>query len=57
MMSRGSLFTLLALSALSLSACVSDPRLGAGVSIGPGGLSISPQLSGNVGGVRVGISP
>lgn len=32
------------LSLVALSACV-DPRLGAAVSIGPGGASVSPSVS------------
>lgn len=41
---------------LSLSACA-DPRLNAGISIGAGGVSVTPSVSGRVGGVGVSISP
>jgi hypothetical protein len=41
---------------LSLSACA-DPRLNAGISIGAGGVSITPSVSGRVGGVGVSINP
>lgn len=41
---------------LSLSGCV-DPRLNAGISIGAGGVSVTPSVSGRVGGVGVTISP
>ncbi|GEM_PF-1756499 len=34
-----------------------DPRLNAGVSVGPGGVSVVPSLYGRVGGVGVAISP
>jgi hypothetical protein len=36
----------------ALAAC-SDPALTAGVTFGPGGVSVRPALSGNVGGVDV----
>lgn len=42
---------------LSVLAACSDPSLNAGVSIGPGGVSVVPSLSGRVGGVGVAISP
>jgi hypothetical protein len=42
--------------ALMLAACT-DPRLNAGVSIGPGGVAVYPSVSGRVGGVGVAISP
>lgn len=42
--------------ALMLAAC-SDPRLNAGVSIGPEGVSIYPSLSGRVGVIGMTISP
>ena len=41
---------------LFLSGCV-DPRLNAGISIGAGGVSVTPSVSGRVGGVGVSISP
>lgn len=37
---------------LTLAAC-SDPALTAGVTFGPGGVSVRPAVSGNVGGVDV----
>lgn len=40
---------------LALAACT-DPALNANVSIGPGGVSVSPSVSGSVGGVGVSIS-
>lgn len=42
---------------LLLSACVADPRLNAGISIGTGGVSVYPSVSGRVGPARVAISP
>ena len=39
----------------SLTACT-DPRLGAKLGIGPGGMSLSPSLSGRIGGARLSIS-
>ena len=39
----------------SLTACT-DPRLGANIGIGPGGMSLSPSLSGRIGGARLSIS-
>lgn len=37
---------------LTLAAC-SDPALTAGVTFGPGGVSVRPAVSGNLGGVGV----
>jgi len=53
----GALLVLLALAACSQGSPVVDPRLNAGVSIGSGGVSVHPSLSGRLGGLRVGISP
>ncbi len=41
---------------LSLSGCI-DPRLNAGISVGAGGVSVTPSVSGRVGGVGLTISP
>jgi hypothetical protein len=41
---------------LALAACT-DPRAGIGIGIGPNGVSVSPVISGNVGGVGVSVSP
>jgi hypothetical protein len=41
---------------LALAAC-SDPQAGINIGIGPGGVSVSPVISGNVGGVGVSVSP
>lgn len=41
---------------LALAAC-SNPRLSTGLTIGTGGLSVSPVLSGNVGDATVSIQP
>jgi hypothetical protein len=40
---------------LTLAAC-SDPSLGVGFGVGSGGVSVSPVLSGTVGGVRTSVS-
>lgn len=45
--------TLIAL--LALAAC-SNPSLGVGFGIGAGGVSVSPVLSGTVGGVQTSVS-
>ena len=45
--------TLLLLTALT--ACT-DPRLDAHLGIGPGGVSLTPSLSGRIGGARLSIS-
>jgi hypothetical protein len=41
---------------LLLAACT-DPRAGIGIGIGPGGVTVNPVISGNVGGVGVSVSP
>jgi hypothetical protein len=41
---------------LTLAACT-EPRLSAGLTIGPNGIGVTPVLSGNVGGVGVGVTP
>jgi hypothetical protein len=38
-----------------LSACT-DPQLGLGIALGPHGVAVRPTLSGNFGGVDVGVS-
>lgn len=43
------------LAALSLAGCNSGPYFGTSIGIGPGGASIYPHVSGNVGGIGVGI--
>jgi predicted small secreted protein len=48
--------TVLILAILALSAC-EDPSLGIGANINSGGVSVSPVLSGRVGGVGVAVSP
>ena len=40
---------------LMLAAC-SDPSLGANIRLGPKGVSVSPQISGHVGGVGISVS-
>ena len=40
---------------LALAAC-SGPHVGAGIVIGPGGVSVVPTVSGNIGGVGVSAS-
>jgi hypothetical protein len=42
---------------LLLSACVADPRLNAGISLGTGGVAVYPSVSGRIGPARVAISP
>lgn len=49
-MMRGVAFLLL------LAAC-SGPQAGVNIGIGPGGVSVNPVISGNVGGVGVSVSP
>jgi hypothetical protein len=44
------------LSLLALPACT-DPTLGLGVTLGTGGVAVSPSLSGQMGGVTVAVSP
>ena len=43
------------LAVLALAACT-DPQLGIGMSIGNGGVAVSPTLSGNLGGATVTVS-
>ena len=45
-----------ALGLLALAACNDGPQLGLGFNVGPNGVSVSPNLSGNVGGVNVGVA-
>lgn len=40
---------------LAVAGC-SDPALGVGVSVGAGGVSVSPVVSGHVGGVATSVS-
>jgi hypothetical protein len=48
---------LLVLAACALLAgCADGPQLGLGVNLGNGGVTVSPTVSGNVGGVNVGVS-
>ncbi len=46
-----------ALFAVLLLAACSDPSLHAGVSLGSGGLSVYPAVSGRVAGARMTVSP
>ena len=41
---------------MTLTACSDSPQLGLGFGVGPGGVTVSPNVSGNVGGVNVGVS-
>lgn len=41
----------------ALAGCTTGPQLNAGLSIGPGGVSVYPSVSGRVGGARVSIAP
>lgn len=41
--------------ALAVAGC-SDPSLGVGISVGAGGVSVSPVVSGQVGGVATSVS-
>ena len=43
-------------AALMLSACDGGPFVGVGLGFGPGGVSVSPTVSGKVGRVNVGAS-
>ena len=54
-MSRAHL-ALALLASLSLSACDNGPFLGIGFGFGPGGVSVSPTVSGKVGKVSLGAS-
>lgn len=47
----------LALALLLLLPACEDPRLNAGISIGSGGVSVTPSVSGRVGDVGVAVSP
>lgn len=47
---------LLLAATLVLAACDTGPFLGVGVGFGPGGVSVSPSVSGKVGRVNVGAS-
>ncbi|MEM8801642.1 MAG: hypothetical protein AAGF55_03820 [Pseudomonadota bacterium] len=47
---------LFVLTLLALPAC-EDPSLNVGASIGSGGVSVTPSVSGRVGGVGVAVSP
>ena len=47
---------LLMLAAATLSACDGGPFLGVGLGFGPGGVSVSPTVSGKIGRVNVGAS-
>jgi len=51
---RSLAFLLVAASALT--ACDTSPTLGVGLGFGPGGVSVSPSVSGRVGRVNVGAS-
>jgi hypothetical protein len=44
------------LAVFGLAGCNGGPELGLGINVGPGGVNVSPNVSGNVGGVNVGIS-
>lgn len=43
-------------AALLVAGC-EDPRLNAGISLGAGGVSVYPSISGRVGGVGVAVGP
>jgi hypothetical protein len=42
--------TLMAVAGLSLGACIADPRLNTGISIGQDGVSMEPSVQAQVGG-------
>jgi hypothetical protein len=44
------------LAMIMLAACSGGPELGLGINLGNGGVTVSPTVSGNVGGVNVGVS-
>lgn len=46
---------LIVLMVLALAAC-SNPRANANIGLGPGGVSLTPSVSGNVGGLGVTVS-
>ena len=48
--------TVLLLAATALSACDGGPFVGVGLGFGPGGVSVSPSVSGKIGRVNVGAS-
>ncbi|MGL5009200.1 MAG: hypothetical protein ACRC6I_04920 [Paracoccaceae bacterium] len=41
---------------LGLAGCSTGPQLGLGIGFGPDGMTVSPTVRGNVGGVDVGVS-
>ncbi|MGL5009076.1 MAG: hypothetical protein ACRC6I_04290 [Paracoccaceae bacterium] len=41
---------------LLLAGCTNGPQLGLGIGVGPNGMTVSPTVRGNVGGVDVGVS-
>ena len=47
---------LAALAILTLTTACTNPQFGANIGIGSGGVSISPSLSGQIGGAHVSIS-
>lgn len=50
----------LALAALVLAGCgatISDPQVGASISVGSNGVSVSPSIGVRIGPVNVGVSP
>jgi|GEM_PF-2034256 len=50
------LIPLAAMAVVALSAC-SSPRLNAGLSLGPDGLTVVPSISAGLGGGRISYSP
>ena len=48
--------TVLLFAAMALSACDGGPFLGVGLGFGPGGVSVSPTVSGKIGRATVGAS-
>jgi hypothetical protein len=48
---------LILIVATTLCACTGGPRLGVGIGIGPGGVSVNPKVSGSIGGVSTTVSP
>ena len=49
-------FVVLIVAGAILSACDTGPNLGIGLGFGPGGVSVSPNVSGKIGRVNVGAS-
>ena len=45
-----------ALLALTLLTACTDPRIGAGLHLGPHGMSVTPRISGSLGAARIGLS-